>query len=292
MRNKSGKLLRRILTALAAVVVILLVVAWLLINPLAKAGVERGAGHALGVETSMDRMSVKLFQGQVVMDGLQSANPEGFDTPHFFRSGQFDIKLRGGTVLSDPVELDHFVLNGLDLNIEQKLTGSNVSKILENLRRFEKDQPDEAEKKPGKRLKINRIEIRDVVAHFHIPGLREITVNLPVVELENVTMGEEGGVPVSKIVARVLPAVLAAVLEQGHDVLPAGTLDDLSGHLEQTAAVMGERGRELISQAGGELGTAIEESTEKLREDVTERSGRALEDLLREPSDDDDTDNE
>ncbi|MFW6066332.1 MAG: hypothetical protein ACOC9S_05880, partial [Planctomycetota bacterium] len=213
MRNKSGKLLRRILIALAAVVVILLVVAWLLINPLAKAGVERGAGYALDVDTRMDRMDVKLFRGQAVMDGLQSANPEGFDSPHFYRSGQFDIKLRGGTVLSDPMELEHFVLNGLDLNVEQKLTGSNVSKILENLRRFEKEKPDEAEKKPGKRLKINRIEIRDVVAHFHIPGMREIAVNLPVVELEDVTMGEEGGVPVSELVARILPAVLAAVLE-------------------------------------------------------------------------------
>ncbi|MGC9453649.1 MAG: hypothetical protein ACP5HU_02185 [Phycisphaerae bacterium] len=283
---KTKRLLRRVLIAIVALVIILVVAAVLLIDPIAKSGVERGAGYALGVETSMDRMDVKLFQGQVIMDGLWAANPEGFATPHFFRSGRFDVRLKGGTVLSDPVEMEHFVLNGLDLNIEQKLTGSNVSAILENLRRFQKAPAEDAEQKPGKRLKIDRIEIRDVVAHFHIPGMREITVNLPVVELDNVTMGEEGGVPVSEIVARILPAVLAAVLEQGEGVLPAGTLDDLSGQLQQTADAMGQRGRELITQTREDISQRIEESAEQFREDITSRPSRALEDLLGGSSED------
>ncbi len=287
MKKVIRNLRRRIVVGVVGVLILLAAGAWMLINPIAKAGVERGAGYALGVETKMDRMNVQLFRGQVVMDGLQSANPEGFETPHFFRSGQFDVKLHTGSVFSDPVELDHFVLHGLDLNVEQKLTQSNMSIILENLRRFETADPPPDEK-PGRRLKINRVEIRDVVAHFHLLGAPPVTITLPVIELEDVTLGDDKGVHVSDLVARLVPAVLAAVLEEGRGRLPTELMTDLTEQLQETAATMGDRGRELISQAGGELGRRIEEEVEEFLEGVTDEPRRRIEDLIRGREEDND----
>jgi hypothetical protein len=283
------KLVRRIVIGVVLLIVAAVVAVLLLINPLAKTGVERGAGYALGVDTRVDRMDVKLFGGELAMEGLQTDNPAGFESPYFFRSGTFDMKLQKGTVFADPIVLERFVLDGLDVHVEQKLTSSNVAEILRNLRRFEKEAPEGGEKKkPGKRVKIDRVEIRNVAAHFHLLGGEPITVNVPAIELTNVSSDDVRGVAVSELVARLVPAILAAVLDEGRGTLPPGLTSDLSGQLQATAATLGEQGRSLIGEAGGELGGRLLEAAGSLEgegETTTQPLG-ALEGLFSRPKED------
>jgi len=198
----------------------------LFIDLLAKTGVEQGATYALGVRTRADGVRLHLLDGRLTIDRLNMANPSGFDSPHLMQSGRFDLDVRLPSLFSETVVVDRFELDGLELNIEQKLLRNNVAEILTHLRSLR--GPDAKPRTEGKKVKVDRIVIRNVVARFRLSGIdlftQPVMVKIPVMELTNVTSDDPGGVILHDLVARMFPAVLAAVLQQGEGTVPAGVL--------------------------------------------------------------------
>ena len=279
---------KRIVRFLLGIVIILIVlvsVCLFLIDSLAKSGVEKGTAYALDVETRLDDMDLSLLRGHVMMDGLNIANPQGFTSNHLMRSGRFDLEVQPASLLSDTVEVKRFELDGLDINIEQQLKGSNISKIFSNLKRFAGDkekvpQTDEDDREgSGKKIKLDRIVIRNVVAHFHL--LAELapsgplTVRVPEISLENVSSADSPALRVSELVAKLLPAVLKSVIEQGEGTIPSEFLSDLDGQLVSVAGVLGDRFGALTGEAAEGAKRALEESKKALDE-----TGKAVEKLL------------
>ena len=269
------KWILRVVIGVVLLVVVIVVGALLTIDSLAKTAVEKGSEHALGVRTTLDSMSVGLVRGHVGMSGLEVANPEGFQTPHLLQSGQFELEVRPGSLLSDTVEVPLLRLDGLDLNVEQQLAGSNVQRILEHLKRFgggPRDEPAE----PGKKVQLDRVVIRNVTARFTmLPGLGDegvIAVDVPEIELTHVTSENAGGVAIGEIVARVLPAILAAVFEEAQGQVPGSFLGDLDSQLADTQKALGGKAESLLRQATSDLLPA--------REDDEDRAGNRLEGLL------------
>ena len=266
----------RIVLGLLVVLVVIVVVALGMIDSLAKRGVESGATYALGVETTVDDLDLSLMGGSLRMDGLTVSNPEGYQTPHMMKSGRFNLAVRIGSVFGETVELPHFELDGLDINIEQKLMANNISEILENLNRFESQEP--AEKKPGKRVKIDRVLIKDVVANVQMAGAGEagrLSVKVPTIELENVSSDNADGILISELTARLVMAVLAAVVEQGGDIIPADTLKAISGGVSGLATAIGGNAANLARQATDSAAEAIKEQAGKLTEEA-EKAGETL----------------
>ena len=268
----------RIVLGIVVILIALVLVSWLLIDSIAKTAVEKGTTYALDVETQLAEMSIDLLKGKVMMDGLTIANPEGFVSDHLMHSGRFDLEVTPASVLSDTVEVKRFELDGLDVNIEQKLNGSNVSKVLKNLKRLaggkkqdnaEKPQGDEERK--GKKIKVNTIVIKNVVAHFHlipklIPG-GPLTVRVPEIRLENVTSDDSPGLRISELVAKLMPAILKGIFEQAEGTVPSEFLNDLDGQLtsvtkalSQQVSVMTQKVEEATDKAIKEGKKALEEA--------------------------------
>ncbi len=149
------KKLSRIISSIVVLLILAVVLIVLLIDPIAKSGVEKGAAYALGVETTVDTLDIRLLDGQLLMDGLNISNPQGFSSPHLAHSGKFDIQVKTGSLLSDTVQISEFQLDGLDLNIEQKLSGSNISKVIDNIKRLSKDK--EPSKGPSKKVVVEHL---------------------------------------------------------------------------------------------------------------------------------------
>jgi hypothetical protein len=286
-----------ILGVLLTVVVLLLIAVvgvLLFIDPIAKAGVERGATYALGVDTTVKKLSLGLTSGELTMDELHVANPVGFQSPHLMKSGQFDLKLRPGSILEDTIELNKFELNGLDVHIDQKVDGSNVSVILDNLKRLGGDGEGKGEEKEepaeGKKVKVDRIVVTNVVAHFHLlSDLHKggpLTVKVPRIELNDVTSDDADGVVVSELVARILPAVLAAVLDKAQGVVPSDFLTVLNGDLDGVTKALGGEVEKLTRQVhkefekvlGGEAGKILDANG--AAGDVKKTVGGVLEGLI------------
>jgi len=263
--------MKKLIKALVAIVIAVLIaagLAWYFIDAIARAGVENGATYALGVKTTVDDLSLSLLKGTMTMDGLTVSNPEGYTTPHLVRSGRFDLKVDPGTVLKDKVVVNRFHLDGLDMNIERKgLRQSNLSVIMGNLKRFkgpDKQEPDRRKEEPsGKKVVVDRIVIENVVAHIHLASIGSKTVKVPRIELANVSSDGEG-IAVSELTARLLPAILAAVLEEGDDIIPDDLADALGDDLDGAVEALGGNASELVKQSVRKVGEKLREKKEEL----------------------------
>ena len=106
------KKLRAILIVLAVLIAVVVGVLLFGVDMIAKAGVEKGSTYAMGVDTTVDSLNLRLMSGGLTMDGMTVANPEGFTSHHFLRTGEFDLQLQPDTILGDPVVIDSFELDG------------------------------------------------------------------------------------------------------------------------------------------------------------------------------------
>lgn len=258
------KKMLKIAVGVVIVIAIALAAAWFYIDAIAKTAVERGATYALGVDTRVDSVSVNLLGGTVRMDGLTVGNPEGFKTPHLVRSGRFDLAVVPGSLMKDTIEVSRFELDGLDMNIEQKLgTGTNVSVILDNVKTpGGGKEPDKAETEGGTKVKVDRIVIRNVVAHVQVLPVggkaSTLDVKIPEIVMTDVTGDNAQGIAVSELVRRLMPAILAAVVDKGKGILPDADLDKLSGNVAAASQAIGQGAAKLVEKVGGQAGKLLE----------------------------------
>ena len=257
--KKLGKLL-----GLAVILVVLLVVSVFgLIDRAAEVGLEKGASYALGVKTSADGLSLSILRGDLTLDSLKVSNPEGFETPHLMLLGKFDLGIVPKSVMSDTIQIERFEIHSLDINIEQKASGSNISTIMDNLKKFDtgsKDKPDsDKPKSKGKKVTVDRILITDVVAHFHmLPGILPggpVTVKIPKIELKDVATGDNKAT-IAELFRKTIPAILAAVLEQS-DQIPSDALADMEGQLNKLSDALSAQAGEAIKKASESLGESL-----------------------------------
>jgi hypothetical protein len=184
------------------------------------------------------------------IDGLHISNPEGFTVPHFMEFGSMEIDLEPASLLKETIVLESFELDGLEVNIEQKLLDNNVKQILDNLKRFKRDGE---EKEPGgRKVKVDSLRIRNVVARFHlVPRLiqpQELRVEVPDIELTDVTSDGTKGVVIAELVARIVPAILAGVLESSEGKVPGGVLRDLRAKISDFGGALSDRIGEFADQ--------------------------------------------
>lgn len=278
--------IKRILLVLLIILVALVVFVGFYMDTAVKTGVEKGAEYAMGVETRVDDLNLQLFRGRLLVDSLQVANPEGYSSNPFMKLNHFDLELKPTSLLTDKVVLRNFELDGLDIRIEQKLTESNVSKLLDNLKRLDSGkEPDKVEKKKeGKKVQLDRVRVKNVVAHFHLlPGVSPgpISVKVPEIVLDDVTSDEAGGIVVEQLVARIVPAILASVLENAEGVVPKDFLNTLDRDLKATAQALGGQVESLMKQAEKNVAESLKKlGAEKLGKEATKSVGGLLKGVL------------
>ncbi len=249
------KKLQRTIIALIALVLVAVIAAGSMINLLAKLGVQAGASHALGVDSTVESLNIRLLSGQLRMEGLNIANPEGFKTDHLIHTGKFELEMVPLSIFTDTIEISKFELDGLDLIVEQQIGGSNISVISDNLSRFASDSqsdPAKEDKEKGKKVKVDKITIRNVRAHFYLlPGLEALgplTVEVPEIELTEVTSDNATGVAVAELIRRIIPAILVAVSQKAEGIIPGDLVGDLRKQVGRMTDVLGEQAGKLTGQ--------------------------------------------
>jgi len=244
---------RRILFVALLLLLAVVVAAALGVDMLAKLGVEKGGSYALGVQTTVERISLSPARGKLQMVGLRISNPEGFSSPYLMKSGRFDMEFRPGSLLTQTVEMSRFELDGLDVNIEQRVLDNNVTRIVENLKRFETDRQDQ--KRQGKKVHVDRIVIRNVTANFHLlsdlVAAEPITVKLDEIELADVASDRAGGVVIAELFRRLVPAIIDAILTGSEGKVPGGFLAGLNAQVEGVTGLLTAQATKLQTILGG-----------------------------------------
>jgi hypothetical protein len=251
------KLLVRLVLAVVVLVVVAGVVGYLWLDTIAKEAVQRGGTYAMGVDTTVDKVSLRPFAGQLQMQGLNVANPKDFNGAHLMQTGTFDLELVPGSLMDKTIVLKKFELNGLDMYIDQQMPRSNISVIMDNLKKLGDEKPKDPKPSEGKNYRVDLITIRNVVAHVKVLAGPELTIKIPEIQLKNVTGDNAAGVALPVLVARILPAILAAVLEQGKGVLPPDLAAALRGDVSAVTAQLGGQAQQMVKGVQGEIGKTI-----------------------------------
>jgi hypothetical protein len=256
----------RFAVVLALAVVVVAVAFWWYVDSIAKTGIEKGATYALGVPTTVHKADVGLFGGTLLVENLTVGNPEGFKTPHLLAVKRSDLGVVTNTLLEDTIQVNRFELDGLDLHIEQKPGTSNVSEVLDHIKAKagEPSEPGEPEEEGagGKKVRVDRIVVRNVTAHVQVLPVggdaTTLNIEVPEIVLEDVTSDNAEGVAVAELTRRILPAILTAVIKKGRGTIPEMDLDRLAADVGETTRALGEQARGLVEQVGKDAGGLLD----------------------------------
>jgi hypothetical protein len=230
------KLLFRLGIALALLLVLVLGAGWLFLGSLVGTAIEKGSTYATGVETRVGHVDASLFSGRFGIDDLSLANPPGFRPEPFFQLRSARAAWENGTLLSDRIEMDELILDGVDVNLERAGGGTNYGAILDHLESISaggqsKSKPDASA--GGRALTIHRIEIRNVRAGLHLTGVPlasgSTEVTIPSIVLNDFSSDGSTTELVAKLTKVLLQAILEEVLRGGKGIFPADILKDLGG---------------------------------------------------------------
>ncbi|NLX12469.1 MAG: hypothetical protein GXY44_02300 [Phycisphaerales bacterium] len=267
----------RIIKALAGLLVVLLVmvvVAIVWIDRLARIGIEKGSTYALGTDTTVKGVDIGILTGHSELSGLRIANPPGFEGEHFLQLDEGVLDLTLGSLTGDTVEMRLLSLSGIDMRLEKKEGKSNYQQIMDNLSRFESEKTPPPEKKEGKKFVIREVIIKDVKCRVHlIPlggQLTEVTVPIDEVRLQNVGSDSDHGLLLSQLVNTLLKAIFMATVQKGGDLIPQDVLGELNAGLAKL---------ESLKEIGATLAVGAGQAVSDVAGQVTQEAGKAAQDL-------------
>ncbi len=265
----------RIGILLVLIVVVLAVVGYVMIDKITKTAIEKGGTYAMGVETKLDDVSMGLFSGEMSMNGLSVANPEGFNAEHFLKLGDGHVKVTVGSLMSDKVEVPTLNLNNIEIVLEKNKGKANYDVILENLAKLGgEDEGAVQDTEEGKKFVVNELLITNVKVKAEVVGDLSTTIEIPEIKLTDIGSDSDKGVLLKDLSGIVVAAILKSVASLPGDLLPGDIGQGLQGGLEAIGG-LGEFSVQVIgdvTNAAGEVvaeaGKIVGEAAEKLGEGV------------------------
>ena len=254
--------LKRLVIGLAAVIVLLVVllfVAYMYIDSIARKGVEVGGKYALGVPTTLDKASVGIFQGHVGLTGLMVANPQGYTAPHFLKLNQGNVDVKLSSLMGDTADVPMLELSGFDVNLEKRNGKANYQVIMDNLKSLEsKQQAQPAQPaKPGKKFVIHDLKLTGIVVHADMVGAGgPLDVTVDPIELKEVGTAAGADMHMEDLAGIIMKAILAAVANKALEMpgqLAKSLGSDLGSGLSGLKS-LGSSGIQVVGDVGGKLG--------------------------------------
>lgn len=245
-------------------VVILAAVVFFSLNAMIRKGVEEVGGRSLGVDVQLSQANLSIMGGKVALTNLRVSNPEGFSTSRLFETANASAAMQPSSLFQDEVVIDSIVIDSPSLTIEQSLHGTNMAAVLENVKGEEKAEEkaeEEREEKPKKqklyRVKMLQINGAKVTFASFLSAKEPVTVQLPDIQLENISSADGTGVTLAQLFQKVFVKMTETALRTGQGVVPTEIMNDVTGQLGQFAPELaggvGEKAKGAIEKAGETL---------------------------------------
>jgi hypothetical protein len=246
------KAVKKILTYLAAAIVILIVVLYLLSGYLLKIGVEKGGSMVLGVPVKVGGVHLSVLRGMVTIDGLKVANPPGYKNEYLLELGHGKVAVSIPSLLKDTIHVKEIKLDGIKIAIEQKGLASNVKDLLNRME--SKGKPEESKKaekeakRAGKKLVVDQLEITNTEAKLAVVIGRSAGVNLKLATIQMSNLGADSALSVSELTSRIFVALIEGVTRQGAGLLPDDVVSGMKGGLGNIKNLGTEEGKKVIEE--------------------------------------------
>ena len=172
----------------------------------------------------LSEIDVSWFSGRGTIKGLNLGNPEGYKADSAMEIPVATIAIRPTTVFKEKLVIKTIELEGPHITYEGQLSGSNLSKIQENIDEFvqkvkglagKSDEETEGQPSGGKKLQVDEIIVRNakVKIALTVLGGKGANVTLPEIRLSGLGQGEEG-VTGPEVLKAVWNAIVKATTEK------------------------------------------------------------------------------
>ena len=251
----------------AVVVIIIIAVILISLGSIIEKGVETAGSASLCTDVALSDADLSILGGRVSLAGLEIANPTGFKTDHLFKFDTAQVAVKPTSLMQDEIVIDNVILEAPSLIVEQSSTGTNMSVVLENIKRTVPAKKEPAEEKPKEeepaeqktfRVKLLRITGAEVTFASFITGGQPITVPLPEIKMENISNADGSGMELAQVVEKVLVEMMQKALTEGEGIVPIGIMNDVRGDLGKLAP-------ELAGSVADTAEELLEKTTDALR---------------------------
>lgn len=233
----------KILIAVAAVLVVIMILAVVFIDHLAKAGLQKGATFALGVDATVEGVDVSLLGGSVDIKGLAVSNPEGYGDGNILELGRAFASVKPSSLMGDVVEIGEIVLESPIVKLRQQGLKTNLSVILANLEGSEETAEDSSE---SMKLKVGSISLTGAVFEYSLAGAPPVKIPLPDVHIKDISTGDDTTVTLASVIKQILVSMATSAGSAGGDVLP----DDIAKGLNTVVEGAGAGVKKTVEEAG------------------------------------------
>lgn len=178
-------------------------------------GIEMAASTALGTQVTVSGVSLSPFSGQGSIRGLSIANPEGFDAPYAMQLGELDVAVSLASLVSDVIEIDHIVVNEVNVTYETTVVNDNIRALLANLPASGSAPVVEAspEATPGKKVIIRDLRLINPQITLQT---RVASAPVPLPDLTLTDIGQKSnGVTVAEAAQQILGALNRSLATAG-----------------------------------------------------------------------------
>jgi hypothetical protein len=191
--------------------IVAVVVVSMRMDDMVKQGIETVGSRVTGTDVTVDEVSLSPLTGAGRITGLVVGSPEGFAAERAFGLEQLSVKVDPKTVMGDVIRVEEIVVDGADVTWEVSRKGVNLMAIHKHIRDVvgaEDEQPAEPQSEAGARkIIVDRFVFRNGTTRVHLPVGRDLTVELP--ELELTGIGEKsGGQTAMEASAQILSALI------------------------------------------------------------------------------------
>ena len=236
-KSKTG-LFVKIILGILIVLIVLAVVAILLIDPIAKNALEKGAPLILGTNVSVERIHIEPFNGRVEITDLIIDNPsESYSSEYAIKLGDIVADIDLGTVTKDKIRIEEMFLKDVDVVYETSVLNRHLQDILDNVKKLDTAEKKEKaeEKKEGeedkeKTLQVDRIELDNVGITVQAKGAAAgLPIKVSMDPMTNLGADEEGITPVG-LTLRILGAIVTTAIKSA-----GGSVSDAAAVISDAA---------------------------------------------------------
>ena len=203
-----------------------------LLGTIVRNGVQIFAPKLTGTQVFLSSCSVSLLRGRIELRNLEIKNPEGFKTPNAFVLKNLVVQVAPMSILSQKMAIREFLIDGMEVTYEQKLTSSNLSTIKGNMDRFSKSSASSAKEettvdksakeagaqteKPPKKFQIDNLDIKNVGISVAVLSGPPVSLPMPPLHMEKV--GQEGdGASATEVSVEVMLSLFDGIFKSIQD---------------------------------------------------------------------------
>lgn len=188
------KLIAKIFGTLVLILVVVLAAGFFYLDSIVEKSVTRFGPEITGTPVSLEKSSLKPWNGAGSLQGLAIGNPEQFGSENAFSLGEIEVDVDLSSISSDVIRVNRVAIIQPEVLYLHDGSTDNLRALLANITsRLGSGEEEVASETDAKKIIIEEFVFSDgrISASHALIGDQRLTINLPDLRLEGI--GEESG---------------------------------------------------------------------------------------------------